>query len=79
MGYRYKCADDLVNQLTAAYYNAYWNGANKSKKSLNSVVRSIYRGIDKDFNKAAPKIDKAVVKKDFERMEALKTYGWYKE
>ena len=79
-GYRYRCADDLANLMTAAYYNAYWNGASKSKRSLDSVLRKMYRELDKKKkNKPVEKMDVAGIKKDFERMEALRKYGWWQE
>lgn len=79
-GYSYKRADDLTNLIQAAYYNAYWNGASKSKKSPESVVRGIFRELDKQLKHTeTPKMDVVAVKKDFERMEALKKYGWCKD
>ena len=76
-GYKLKCADDLSNMLTASYYNAYWNGASKSKKSLENVLTKLYRELDKDAPRE--KIDVDAVRKDFERMEALRRNGWWQE
>ena len=52
----------------------------KSKKSLNTVIKKIYTNLNKEvLHKKAPKINKEAVKKDFERMEALRKNGWWQD
>ena len=77
-GYRLRQADELVAKVEAAYYSAYWNGAQKHKKSLNTVVKSIYKGVTKNKKPRKP-IDVKATENDFAKMEGLKKYGWCKD
>lgn len=73
-GYKLKQADELVSLIESAYYNAYWNGTQKHKKSLSSVVRNIYKEVSKSKIKRTP-IDFNKVDKEFAEMEELRKYG----
>lgn len=69
-----KQADELVSRIEAAYYNAYWNGSQKHKKSLSSIVKNIYKEVSKKKIKREP-IDFNKVHKEFAEMEELRKYG----
>lgn len=73
-----KQADDLVSLVEAAYYNAYWNGASKHKKSLESVVKGIYKNVSRHKEEVVP-IDYEAINKEFAGMEELRKYGWTKK
>lgn len=78
-GYKARNVDELANKIHAAYYGAYWNGAQKHKKSLQSVIRSLYKDLVKDKTKKIVPIDVNKVSKDFEKLEDFRRYGWFKE
>lgn len=77
-GYRLHQADNLVSMVEAAYYSAYWNGAQKHKKSLENVVKHIYRSVSRKRIKREP-IDFKKVNKEFAEMEELRKYGRIKK
>lgn len=64
--------------VEAAYYSAYWNGAQKHKKSLENVVKHIYRSVSRKRIKREP-IDFKKVNKEFAEMEELRKYGRIKK
>jgi hypothetical protein len=67
----------LVSRVEAAYFNAYWNGAQKRKKSLENVVNHIYKKVARKHKKPMP-LDFKEVDKEFAEMEGLRNYGWIK-
>lgn len=73
-----KQTDELASRIEAAYYNAYWNGASKHKKSLQSVINKLYQGSRKSKKKAKP-IDIKALEKEFAEMEELRKYGGVKK
>lgn len=77
-GYRLKQADELVSRVEAAYFNAYWNGAQKHKKSLENVVNRIYKKVARKHKKPIP-LDFKEVDKEFAMMEELRKYAKYKK
>lgn len=75
-GAQLKKLDDMASLLQGAYYTAYWSGGSKHKKSLKSVLRSLYAHVEK---KKREPIDFEKVDKEFKRLEDLKKHGWYQE
>ena len=65
--------DSLALQVQAAYYNAYWNSATKHKKSLNSVLKDIYR---EERTSNRKKIDFKQAESKFKKFEEILTNGW---
>ena len=73
-----KQTDELASRIEAAYYNAYWNGASKHKKSLQSVINKLYQQARKTTKKREP-IDIKALEKEFAEMEELRKYGRIKK
>lgn len=71
--YKDRNIDQLSLQIQAAYLGAYWNGAQKRKKSLNSVLKSLRK--DNTKIKRTP-INLEKVSKEFQQVEELRNYGW---
>ena len=56
--------------MQAAYYNAYWNGSAKHKRSLKSVLKEI-QGSNKKRKKGPP-LDIAEARQAFRRLKEIK-------
>ena len=75
--YKDRSVDVLAIQIQAAYLGAYWNGFNKHKKSLESVLKSLRK---EKLNKAKKEpIDVDKISEQFRQMEELKIYGYTKQ
>lgn len=69
--------DTLAIQVQSAFYGAYWNGFSKHKKSLDRVLKDIYKGTEKK-KKVVP-IDFKRLENEFIAMEELHKNGWTKK
>ena len=74
-GYKLRQVDELASRVEAAYYGAYWNGASKHKKSLQSVVNKLYQSVRKSKKKTTEPIDIKALDKEFAEMEVLRNYA----
>ena len=70
--YRARMSDSLALQIQAAYLGAYWNGASKHKKSLQSVLKSLTK---EDLKKKRKPINVKEIAEQFRQFEELQKYG----
>lgn len=72
-GYILQQKDALALQVQAAYYEAYWNGEAKHKKSLEEILRRIYKDTEKP--KKSKPMDVKALEQEFALMEELRKYA----